>query len=623
MTPQWHFNQPKPGDKNREPVLGEFFATEAITNAAQALVREGIQNALDAATGSMVRVRIYVSGEAGALASGTVMPYLSGAWPHIHAPGNGLREAPRTNDACPFLTFEDFGTSGLTGDVTQWHDQPGVRNPFYYFFRAEGQSGKGEHDRGRWGVGKTVFPRSSRISSYFGLTVRADDGKELLMGQAVLKSHSVEPSYFSPDGYFGLQREDGLTLPIEDTNILTGFSNDFRLRRNGEPGLSVVVPWCEKDITEQFVIAAVCRDYFYPILAANLEVSVATPSRETLINHETLVGVSQNIAELPTELPALLKLAEWATEISPNEFVALAEPPRDRAPKWTPDLFSEQQITAIRQSLQTGQRIALRVPLAVKETNKEPRLSFFDVFLLADPQSDRGKPVFIREGIIISDVRAPRSRGMVSLVVVENDALATLLGDSENPAHTQWQKDSSHYKGKYINGPSYIRFVVNSVSEIVQIVTEGEDKTEPSLLLDLFYLPLETEIPSTEEITETEDHPEPPRQARPTRFRIRKITGGFTISNASGNGPVPIFLDVRVAYDVRRGNALKKYSPADFDLSGLAISPDGVEIKKLQNNLMVVEVVNPQFAVTVTGFDEHRDLIVNVKPKEEFDDSQV
>lgn len=43
MTAQWHFNQPKPGDKNREPVLGKFFATEAISNAAEALIREGQQ----------------------------------------------------------------------------------------------------------------------------------------------------------------------------------------------------------------------------------------------------------------------------------------------------------------------------------------------------------------------------------------------------------------------------------------------------------------------------------------------------------------------------------------------------------------------------------------------------
>jgi hypothetical protein len=31
MTAQWHFVQPKPGDKNREPILGEFFATDAIS----------------------------------------------------------------------------------------------------------------------------------------------------------------------------------------------------------------------------------------------------------------------------------------------------------------------------------------------------------------------------------------------------------------------------------------------------------------------------------------------------------------------------------------------------------------------------------------------------------------
>src|SRR5207245_3481757 len=101
------------------------------------------------------------------------------------------------------------------------------------------------------------------------------------------------------------------------------------------------------------------------------------------------------------------------------------------------------------------QRVALRVTLAVREKNKEPQPSFFDVFLVADPRGERGRPVFVREGIVISDVRAPRSRGIVSLVVVENDALVTLLGDSEIPGHAQWQKDSSNYKGKYINGPSY------------------------------------------------------------------------------------------------------------------------------------------------------------------------
>ena len=45
---KWHFRQHAPGEKTRDPIQGEFFATEAIRNPAEALIREGIQNSLDA-----------------------------------------------------------------------------------------------------------------------------------------------------------------------------------------------------------------------------------------------------------------------------------------------------------------------------------------------------------------------------------------------------------------------------------------------------------------------------------------------------------------------------------------------------------------------------------------------
>jgi hypothetical protein len=197
-------------------------------------------------------------------------------------------------------------------------------------------------------------------------------------------------------------------LPIDNPWIIERFCTDFHLSRKTEPGLSVVVPWCEADINENFLIAAVCRDYFYPILAAKLEVIVGTSDGETVINHESIVAVSHNLAhELPAELPALLQLAEWATELRPAERILVGKPPHDRALKWAAELFSQEQITKIRESLQSGERIALRVPLAVREKNTEPRSSFFDVFLVADPKAERGRPVFVREGIIISDVRAP------------------------------------------------------------------------------------------------------------------------------------------------------------------------------------------------------------------------
>jgi hypothetical protein len=117
----WNFMEQRPGETTREPIQGEFFATEAISNTAAALVREGNQNSLDAGRdGEKIRVRLYLSGTDGkAAAPEKIAPYLDGAWPHYRAKQNGLRDAPSEGERCPFLVFEDFGTSGLAGDPMQ------------------------------------------------------------------------------------------------------------------------------------------------------------------------------------------------------------------------------------------------------------------------------------------------------------------------------------------------------------------------------------------------------------------------------------------------------------------------------------------------------------------------
>ena len=59
----WNFMPQRPGETTREPIQGEFFATEAISNTAAALVREGNQDSPGAGRdGEKTRVRSYVSG---------------------------------------------------------------------------------------------------------------------------------------------------------------------------------------------------------------------------------------------------------------------------------------------------------------------------------------------------------------------------------------------------------------------------------------------------------------------------------------------------------------------------------------------------------------------------------
>jgi hypothetical protein len=49
MKPQWHFNQRRACDRMRDSANDAFFTAESLENLSEALVREGIQNSLDAA----------------------------------------------------------------------------------------------------------------------------------------------------------------------------------------------------------------------------------------------------------------------------------------------------------------------------------------------------------------------------------------------------------------------------------------------------------------------------------------------------------------------------------------------------------------------------------------------
>ncbi len=118
MTISWKFYQQQPTDPIHNPISGEFFSTEAVRNVAESLVRESIQNSLDArlekpdGSREIARVRIYLSEASGALPSSRAQRWFGSLWPHVEAPSNGLRDHPRNSESCPFLVFEDFGTSG-------------------------------------------------------------------------------------------------------------------------------------------------------------------------------------------------------------------------------------------------------------------------------------------------------------------------------------------------------------------------------------------------------------------------------------------------------------------------------------------------------------------------------
>jgi hypothetical protein len=282
--PAWHFREMDRGEINVDPVHDEFFKAQDL---ADALVREAIQNSLDARRGhSRVRVRFRFAVDDQALAPDVAAKYLRGLQEHLDVVAPHLQSAvPDLNGPMPFLLIEDSGTRGLTGDPgsdPELDDEDGARNDFYYFWRNVGRTGKGEMDRGRWGLGKAVFSVSSRMRTIFGLTLRADDERRLLLGQSVLKTHILDGHRRAPYGFLAHVGDDSFPHALAENEILDEFSADFGLHRS-EPGLSIVVPFHrDDDLRFEQVIASVVRQYFYPItrgdLASIISSAAASPS---------------------------------------------------------------------------------------------------------------------------------------------------------------------------------------------------------------------------------------------------------------------------------------------------------------------------------------------------------
>src|SRR5439155_10988758 len=192
--PSWHFRSMDLGEVHVDPVHDEFFKAQDL---ADALVRESIQNSLDARaprSRSAVRVRFRFAAGAHALHPEAVGEYFDGLEAHLHAAAKTMHTIlPRPDEPMPYLLIEDFGTRGLTGDPhvdpelePALHERNDEKNDFFYFWRNVGRCNKGDMDRGRWGLGKAVFTVAARIRTIFGITRRADDDRALRLGQSVL-----------------------------------------------------------------------------------------------------------------------------------------------------------------------------------------------------------------------------------------------------------------------------------------------------------------------------------------------------------------------------------------------------------------------------------------------------
>jgi hypothetical protein len=623
----WRFLEVRPEGVSQDPTHGEFFAPEE--GLAGALVREALQNSLDARPSnstSPAEVRFHFGEDS--LESFGQSSYFRELREHLRA---AALDCPSLPEPVPYLVVEDFGTRGLQGDpghtIRDEKDERGEnRNDFFYFWRNIGRSRKEATDRGRWGLGKTVFPASSRINSFFGLTVRLSDQRKLLMGQSVLKVHRVIAeginNIYEPYGFFGSFSENSnLALAIEHQDYLSEFSRRFSLSRSHQPGLSIVIPFPKADIHLIEIAEEVIRSYYTSILSGELRVIASNADKRYEIDRDSIVSIAaalpwEDLRGRAEEMVRLVEFADRALHVDTSSLVHLTEPHPSKAPESLKDRVPESHADALRAQYDDGELVGFRIPLLVKRPSKVVE-SYFDAFIQRDPSLVSGSAEFVREGLSITQTgKSPRqpARG---LILVRDKQLSTLLGDAENPAHTKWQELSEKIKEPaYIHGRGTVRVVNNGIQQLVEYLAFRVEQRDRTLLSDIFFLPEddsdERKADGTKPgpVGESPDPVELP-EPKPRPFILEQISGGFKLAGNPAAGPVEI-LTIEVAYAIRNGNPFKRYRTFDFDLREINMSGQGLQVLVRAGNQFSARVVEPDFALHAVGFDTKRDLEVKV-----------
>jgi hypothetical protein len=598
----WKFRELQDAEPERDPHEAEFFK---LTHASEAVIREFIQNSLDARQpqSELVKVRFVL----GAVHKNLLDRFLGTEF-RQHLEASDLSPADyRVLTSIPFLTMEDYGTTGLDGETGEIR-RPEGRHNFYNFWWWEGKSAKKGPEAGRWGLGKTTFHMISKLRTFWGLTARIDDGRKLLLGKVLLKAHRINGKTFDYRGYYV---KDG-RAPIDSESLIVRFRKTFSIQRTQEPGLSLVIPMPEVEIDTRSVIRSVILHYFYAIMSASLEVDIDGTDRTLQLDSVNLAQTAveqdwQGTAWDNVNIGVFLGFIKNC--IGNEQFFSLPDRCGERF-EIDETAFGE-NLESMRAAYADSRFLSIRVPVQVKEVGKKAAQTYFDIYLKRDPTLKESQEYYIRSGITIVGIRNLRGRPVKALLVAKDPKMAQFLGDAETPAHTEWNERTEDFRNKYENAADLLRFVKKSMMIIVSHLDLPPSERQLDFLRDVFFVPVEER--DEEEVGAKKKTPEIVPKAKV--FRITPISSGFKISLQHRPAHLPLQARVMLAYDVRRGNPFRQYEPKDFDLSngGIRVASTGCKVMTKNENILDFEITQSDFWLQVTGFDPQRDLIIAVK----------
>lgn len=625
----WRFRKKRADEVSSDSLASGYFSNDELTSDAIALVRESIQNSIDARISEDLPARVVFSFHRRSDPTGS-NDFFGSLEPHTLAVLG--TDKGRVLDSARHLVIEDFNTKGLRGD-TATSESMRAEDTYVWFMWKEGSSSKSQGTKGKKGVGKAVFPKVSGLRSFFVYSVRDSDyspcGKRnLFIGKAKLKYHTLSHgSTYAPEGWFAdwLSRDDG-DIPTPFTSeVAEEFARYWGVKRElSQPGLSVVIPQLADEVTPEAVRSSVIRQYFLAIKLGEVECEIVMEDGTSeLLTSETFNAAFQSTAPVKKGVPRDL---EWdhvskAVELVDKhlEGIKVQKLEVDDDSSGIKNYrFSRHFLRPLSERLDTESFASIEVELAVPvEHSKKSTPANFRI-LISKCAGGSYPIIYSREGLLVPGHQSINVNGHVVIVHIPPGPLGDFLGNSEGPSHETWSNTEEVFKEKYSSNRSRAERVISVVRQLPKRIDEelnriSSQRGDADYFSKYFKLPLPQATPAVEPKKKDPDAVEVNVVSKTSRLSIQRTRDVVSVLPGGKDWQQGTQFKLEFAFGTATGNPFKQWSPFDFDLTdpSFEIKVTGLNILERRQSDLILETSSTQnWKLEIAGFDIYRDVEV-------------
>lgn len=388
------------------------------------------------------------------------------------------------SDKVEVLLVEDV-SGGLTGEVTAMSNAPGTALGRYLFEKGTGIHGKTGRSGGRFGIGSTVGTFISEVAAMFLHALR-QDGTSVASARFSPPTHELDGMQYAGDSRLGYLDENGNWQGIPcgaDADRLAAAFGMTRL--DGKPGLSCAIPYPSAQFDFDSIVVGAVAFQYYQIATRAIEIEIIDEisGRRQNLDIDGLLeffnsaafealkaGVLKRTASALDYAKSSFEFVRTMNVGSPAAHIAIGEKPVGSA--------------EMRKIVATGKTLHVSRDLRADHERNGEIKGRINVFARKASGSDVGANIRVRDGIVVTG--KPIMRGMITLTVAENDDIADLIGDGENPSHTDWSSSQARKRGWTVSAAPVFAAFNHTASEVLSSLSGHEEESDRFSLAGFF-----------------------------------------------------------------------------------------------------------------------------------------